>query len=289
MRYILQTAVMGIVMIFLWFSGCSEDDPMKPEIEPGDEPEMILVSGGMFDMGCCYGWAEPSEIPMHDVTVDTFLISRFEITGEQYAMYDSILSSEPVKGKHPVVSVSWYDAAGYCNWLSRRHGYEPFYDDSTLTNPDTSFVGMNWDADGYRLPTEAEWEYACRGNTTMDTYEGFVHEPGCDPVDESVNRIAWYCGNADSSRHAVGGKKANVFGVYDMSGNAWEWCNDWFGAYHERDQINPRGPESGSSRIRRGGSWRASARQCRSSSRNQYNPRLNTDDIGFRIVRPSGG
>jgi len=282
----LQTAVVGMIMILLLFGGCNGDDPTEPEVEPGNEPELVIIPGGVFDMGCCYGWAKPSEFPMHQVTVDTFSISRYEITNAQYALYDSVQHGGDVHDNHPVVYVSWCDAAGYCNWLSLRHGLEPFYDDSTLSNPDTSYIGMNWESNGYRLPTEAEWEYACRGNTTMDTYEGFVHEPGCEPLDEALNRIGWYCGNSDSTVHTVGGKKANIFGLHDTIGNVWEWCNDWFGDYHDRNQSNPRGPDVGSSRIRRGGSWRASARQCRSSSRNQYNPWLNNDDIGFRIVQP---
>ena len=186
----------------------------------------------------------------------------------------------------PVESISWYDAARFCNWLSELEGLEKFYDDDGL-EIDSSFVEMSWEARGYRLPTEAEWEYACRATTTMDVYIGSITEPTCEPLDPLLDDIAWYCGNAGDRTQAVGGKQKNSFGLYDMSGNVWEWCNDWNWEYQPGNSENPHGPVGGNGRVRRGGAWNSTARQCRSANRFVFPPGSMSDDLGFRIVRPN--
>ena len=127
----------------------------------------------------------------------------------------------------------------------------------------------------FSLPTEAQWEYAARGGNKKSGYK----YAGGNNVDEE----AWYDGNSGSSTHPVKGKKPNVLGLYDMSGNVWEWCSDWYGSYSSGAQINPQGPSSGSDRVLRGGSWDRSARYCRVSYRLRSNPDYRSDDFGFRL------
>jgi formylglycine-generating enzyme required for sulfatase activity len=155
---------------------------------------------------------------------------------------------------HPVIHVSWNDANEYCNWLSRKT------------------------AKNYRLPTEAEWEYAARGGNQS---RGYTYS-GSNNVDE----VAWYNGNSGSATHAVGQKGPNEMGLYDMSGNVWEWCKDWYGGdyYKISPAIEPKGPSDGSYRVARGGGWSLSARYCRPSFRYDYNPVNRYHGLGFRLV-----
>ncbi len=139
--------------------------------------------------------------------------------------------------------MSWYGAVEYCNWLSAQDGYDPCY-----TVNGTS-VTCNWNADGYRLPTEAEWEYAAKGG---DLHEGFTYSG-----DEVMANVGWYAGNSAGYTHPVANRKPNGKGLYDMSGNVWEWCWDWYDEdyYDVSPQWNPTGASNGTYKLRRGGSW----------------------------------
>ena len=236
--------------------------------------EMVLIPGGWFEMGSDRGRA--NESPVHRVWVDSFLMDRYEVTQEQYA---KLMLGNPSHFKgpdRPVEQISWAMAALYCNARSRAEGLEPCYDEETGK--------CNFQANGYRLPTEAEWEYACRAGT--DTKYFFGNDG------RRLREYAWYAENSLGMTHPVGRKKPNPWGLYDMYGNVAEWCNDIYGEnyYRNSPDRNPRGPSDGERYVLRGGSWNSSADACRSSYRMGEEPGFQDacfarDTIGFRCVR----
>jgi formylglycine-generating enzyme len=177
--------------------------------------------------------------------------------------------------------VSWYEAVEFCNELSRQEGLDPCYSGSGAS------MLCDFTANGYRLPTEAEWEYACRAGTGTDFYTGNMTHPLSSPLDPALDHAGWYGGNSGASTHPVGEKEPNAFGLYDMHGNVYEWCWDWYGSgyYASSPAEDPRGPASGSYRVLRGGSWFGNARICRSANRHGIFPANRSNDSGFRLVR----
>jgi len=257
-----------------------EKTPEKPSFADPMATTMVEVSGGKFKMGSTDG--ESDEKPVHDVTVSTFWLSRHEVTIGQYLAFCTATNSHwPAwleKGNdynietgketaykdfgmsrsnttHAVTGISWDDAVSYCAWLQEK-------------------TGRN-----YRLPTEAEWEYAARGGNQSKNYK----YAGSDALD----KVGWYNGNAGSKVHAVGGLQANELGLHDMSGNVWEWCADWYGSdyYQSSPGRDPKGPGSGSSRVCRGGSWYINDYYCRSAIRFFIAPTLRYSSIGFRVAQ----
>ncbi|MCQ2315010.1 MAG: SUMF1/EgtB/PvdO family nonheme iron enzyme [Bacteroidales bacterium] len=217
--------------------------------------EMVAVKGGTFTMG---GTSEQGsdayddEKPTHSVTLGDYYIGKFEVTQE---LWEAIMGSNPsyFKGsKLPVEQVSWDDCQTFIRKLN-------------------SLTGAN-----FRLPTEAEWEYAARGGSRS---RGYKYSGS-----NSINDVAWYTDNSGSKTHVVGTKSPNELGIYDMSGNVWEWCQDWYGSYSSGSQTNPQGPSSGSSRVLRGGSWLSRARLCRVSNRFNNTPAGGLNIFGFRLV-----
>jgi formylglycine-generating enzyme required for sulfatase activity len=180
-----------------------------------------------------------------------------------------------------LAQVTWYDAVEFCNKLSQLEGLTPAYTINGRT-PATGYpitnaaVTANWSNNGYRLPTEAQWEYACRAGTTTAYYTG---------TENSLVNYAWYNANSEDKTHAVGQKKGNGFDLFDMHGNVWEWCWDWFGSYGGA-QTDPTGAFSGVTRVNRGGSWYSSPQGLRSACRNGDIPSSQFANLGFRVVRP---
>ena len=225
-------------------------------------PEMVLVEGGTFEMGDEHGLGEANEQPVHSVTLKTFSIAKTETTVRQWRTYcnetgRSMPSDVPAGGwkdDHPMVNVNWQDAVAYCDWLSDKTGKL------------------------YRLPTEAEWEYAARGGKLST---GYKYAGG-----QSIDMTGWYADNSGGGTKPVAQKRANELVLYDMSGNVWEWCHDWYGEnyYATSPASNPRGPTSGSTRVLRGGSWFYSAAGCRVAYRFIYDPSFRNSGSGFRVV-----
>jgi formylglycine-generating enzyme required for sulfatase activity len=243
--------------------------------------ETVLIQGATFLMGSRSG-GDGSERPVHQVTLDSFWMTKTEITAEQYdefaraTEHDLPDDEDWGRGSRPVINVSWNDAVAYANWLSRQDGLEPAYDVKQRVLRDDE-VTWRQRASGWRLPTEAEWEFAARYSpeATEAIYAG-----GDNPA-----RVAWYFENSGGQTHPVGEKQPNPLGLYDMSGNVWEWCWDWSGEYSSQHETNPMGPASGSTRVIRGGSWYSSATFVRVAFRQQHPANGASRYIGFRLVR----
>ena len=254
--------------------------------------EMVLIPSGSFMMGALKyddGLNDYDEKPRHEVTLSRdFWMGKYPVT---QSLWESVMGNNPSEFKgsnRPVENVYWFDVVDFCNKLSLKEGLNPVYGglgdyttgDSEYFNGDeietlSNQITMNQNANGYRLPTEAEWEYAARGGE-YHLYAG----------SNNIDEVAWYGEDWNSgSTHPVGQKKANDFGLYDMSGNVWEWCWDWYGFYSSNSVTDPTGPNIGSRRVFRGGSWNSFAGDARVSSRYGYDPALRGDDLGFRLSR----
>ena len=275
---ILATAMM------LFIISCSKDDsnPVEPEKKP--TISMVLIPAGTFQMGntgACLEWTS-DEALVHTVTISReFYMSKYEVTQKQY---QAVMDTNPSKFKGenlPVERVSWYNAVSFCNALSQQEGKTLCY---TIQN-DTN-ITCNWDANGYRLPTEAEWEYAAKAGSVSDFYNGSLSNLYWQPLDMNLDNIGWYGGNSGGKSQAVGQKQPNKFGLYDMSGNVHEWCWDWWsGRYSSTAVSDPTGPSSGSDRVHRGGSWEDYSYYCQSAYRDRFAPNYRNSYSGFRIVR----
>jgi formylglycine-generating enzyme required for sulfatase activity len=234
---------------------------------------MIFVDGGSFRMGSNSDFDD--ERPIHTVTVSSFYMGKYEVTQEEWT---AVMGTDPgnFKGEDlPVEMVSWFDAVEYCNTLSIKEGLRPAYSGSGDN------IVCDFTASGYRLPTEAEWEYAARGgnkNNLSYEYSG-SNQPGA---------VGWYYSNSENRTHPVGSKSPNILGLYDMSGNVYEWCWDWYGIYSSDSQTDPRGPaiplSADDPRVARGGSWENGARYLRSAYRGGKDPSNRINALGFRVV-----
>jgi formylglycine-generating enzyme required for sulfatase activity len=280
-----------LVVYFFWQIGLFAQATLPPD--------MVQVKGGTFIMGCT-NEQEPDckadERPAHEVTVGDFLIGKYEVTqGQWQALMGSNPSSSKTCGNTcPVDSVSWYDALVFCNRLSEQSGFTPRYYSSAsfgATNvygrsgsiwslPNAGTVYEKLDANGYRLPTEAEWEYAARGGisaATQTKYSGSM----------DINSVAWYSINSGITYHPVGQKNMNALGLYDLTGNVEEWCNDNYqnnNYYSSSQSCKPIGLVSGTNRVDRGAAWNDNAVNSRVACRAAALPNLRYF-IGIRLAR----
>ena len=215
---------------------------------------MVYVPGGTFTMGATSEQgsdADNDEKPTHSVTLSGYHIGQTEVT---QALWKAVMGSNPSEFKgdsRPVENVSWNDCQTFISRLNAK-------------------TGKN-----FRLPTEAEWEYAARGG-----HSGGSKYAGSD----NINSVAWYDYNSGDETHNVATKSPNSLGIYDMSGNVWEWCQDWYGNYSSSSQTNPKGPSSDDHRVNRGGGWYGLARDCRVSNRGLNTPSFSINGLGLRLV-----
>ena len=272
--------IKAVCLLLVWaiVPGCrrTKDTAGMPEvIKTKTGIEMVKIPGGFFEMGSKRG--EADESPAHKVWVDSFLMDKYELTQEQYV---KLVGSNPSSFRgagRPVDTISWADAVLYCNLRSRAEGLEPCYDEESET------WQCDFQANGYRLPTEAEWEYACRAGAETEHYFG--------RDSRALKKYGWYIDNSFKKTHLVGKRRPNRWGLHDMYGNVAEWCNDVYDTnYYKRSPSkNPRGPEEGDIKVLRGGGWQDSAECLRSSWRAYENfsfvDACTMDIMGFRCVK----
>ncbi len=256
----MKTRLLIIIAAIMLLFGCKKDNVFNEKTNlsltvNGVSFDMVYVEGGTFDMGATSeqgSYADSDEYPVHSVTLSDYYIGKCEVTQE---LWEAVMGSNPSFSKgaqYPVEQVSWNDCQEFISRLN-------------------SLTGRT-----FRLPTEAEWEYAARGGNKSRHFK----YSGSD----NIGNVAWYWDNSGYGTHAVGTKSPNELGIYDMSGNVEEWCSDWWGDYSAGAQTNPQGPSSGSYRVLRGGSWGNNARNCRVSDRYNYDPDYSFINIGLRLV-----
>ena len=310
--------------LFIFLAGC-DDDPSKPDSDGDQPPGgFVAIPIDTFTMGSPAGEIDRgSDETLHKVTLTTpFYMFTTEVTNQQYAelaqwaydnghctattssLQDDLDSSteelldlngdyceisftggtftvDSGKEEHPVLEVSWYGAVAYCDWLSLREGISRAYNHSTWQCNGNA----PYEASGYRLPTEAEWEYACRAGTQTPFNTGNCLDAG---TEANYYGYAPYSDCPQGSYAGwtvpVGSYPANTFDLYEMHGNLWGWCNDWYGAY-SGDETDPVGSTTGTNRVIRGGYWGDGAQGCRSANRGDSSPDSGYDYIGFRPVR----
>ena len=276
-------------------------------------PGFAYVKGGTFQMGDVFGEGKSDERPMYLVTVSDYYIGKTEVTFDEYDAFCAATGHDKPtdgvwgRGKRPVILVSWYDAVEYCNWRSAQEGLRPVYaidKNSKDPNNTNDYDGLKWkvsadrSANGYRLPTEAEWEYAARAVSTPEGPRGggevrFGHgrdlaDPAQINFDASTSTYS-VAGEYRQQTVPVGSLNApNALGLHDLSGNVWEWCYDWYNENYYAQSggaSNPAGLSSGSARVQRGGSWSSDPQYCRVANRYGVVPGGRHVSVGFRLAR----
>ncbi len=244
--------------------------------------EMVQVEGGSFIMGNDYSVSK-DEAPEHKVTLSSFSIGKHEVTFKQFDRFCTSTGwkrpddAQLGRGANPVMNVSWESAVMYCNWLTKMDGLDKCY---TISRDSlATIVICNFDANGYRLPTEAEWEFAAKGGTQT---KGYAYSGSNNP-----DEVVWYAGNSGGRPQPVGTKKPNELGIYDMSGNIREWCWDLYDKeyYKKSPDENPTGPEKGVRRVYRGGGWSFRINYMRLTARETMGPNKSYGNVGFRVVK----
>jgi formylglycine-generating enzyme required for sulfatase activity len=273
--------IVAVLLVSIAIHGCKRKAPEEAAKDPNPSTsqaksesgaEMVLIPGERFLMG------DENEIDAtpHEVVLSPFYIDKNLVT---QAEYQRVMGENPSRwkgGDNPVEQVRWSDAVKYCNGRSKLEGLEPCYDLETWQ--------CDFKANGYRLPTEAEWEYACRAGTETAYY--FGGSPS------KLSDHAWFEDNSGGKPQPVGGKLPNPWGLHDMHGNLWQWCNDFYQVdyYQQSPEKDPPGPKTGETKVVRGGAWKFSADSCRSGYRYNENPGyadvcFGYDIYGFRCVR----
>jgi formylglycine-generating enzyme required for sulfatase activity len=309
-----------LASVFMVVSACTSNPEQTQTLNPGQVedsghivPQMVLVEAGTFQMGDEVGdlWDETK--PVHTVTLTyNYWIGKHQVTFNEYDLFSQATGGDPLydfgwgREDRPVMRLTWWDMIDYCNWLSEREGLKPAYNDKEqLLDINGKVTTDITQVQGYRLPTEAEWEYAASGGHKADPDSPRFLYAGSNDIEE----VAWYSGNSggewiflgsssrvDYSQHGaslyegrstqpVGQKQPNQLGIYDMSGNVWEWCHDWYGLYTEDDKVNPIGAPTGHVRVMRGGSWIFGSKDCRVGNRFYRGAYDKVFRLGFRIAR----
>jgi formylglycine-generating enzyme required for sulfatase activity len=281
-----KTAAIRFITVVLTITGCGQSAPdprgaegdvdSLPVLQSKSGGEMVLLPAGTFTMGASDG--RPDETS-HRVSVGAFYIDRYPVTQELFEKVMGVNPSKRKDPKNPVERTQWTDAVRFCNKCSEMEGLTRCYD---LNSWECDFK-----ADGYRLPTEAEWEYACRAGGSGKY---------CFGDDENeLPQYAWLKPHSQGKPHPVGEKKPNRWGLCDMHGNVWQWCNDWYGEnyYPQSDADDPHGPVNGKMRVLRGGAWDSTPDKCRAAYRHKEFPIYSdacfgADSYGFRRARRSG-
>lgn len=244
-------------------------------------PEMVKVEGGTFAMGCGRNDSpcDKDEKPVRQVTLSTFMMSKYEVSTyewKQYAKENGIqLAATDWKANDnlPITNITWLQAIKYCNWLSTKQGLTPAY-----TQRGGQYA-CDFNANGFRLPTEAEWEFAARGGNKSKGYK----YAGAD----DMQNISWNKANSKGQPHPYGTKLPNELGIFDLTGNVWEWCWDWYNPdyYKFNETKDPKGPINGEKKISRGGSWDSTPSYARTSNRMNTYPDTTYPFYGLRLVR----
>lgn len=245
-----------------------------------DTAKFTLVEAGTFKMGSPKP-VEAHEGPVHDVTVNSFFIGKTEVSFNDLDKFltDTKRDSNTIpgyswgRGNQAGIMTSWFTAVEYCNWLSEKEKLSKCY---LINGKDVTFLDT---AKGYRLPTEAEWEFAARGgNKSKGTFYAGSEKP---------DEVAWFKDNSKEAPHAVAQKKPNELGLYDMTGNLWEWVWDWYDAdyYKKSPAANPQGPDSGNYRVMRGGAWYNNSNYSTVYTRQNAAPNFRQNSVGFRVAR----
>jgi len=256
-----KTILSVIITAAIFCIGCGGDNWKNNDVGGSKLKEkyfenMVLVKGGTFTMGCTDEQGkscENDEKPAHSVTLADFYIGKYEVTQRQWYEVTGSNPTAFTKNRNlPVDNVSWDEVQEFIRKLNEKTGKT------------------------YRLPTEAEWEYAARGGSKTS---GYRYSGG-----NNIDKVAWYRDNSELETHSVGGRQPNELGIYDMSGNVWEWVNDRYGVYGSSPENDPQGPLAGPNRVYRGGSWDDGAEECRVTDRDYYYPSYRSYTLGFRLA-----
>ena len=273
-----------------WTEAGDCDPNPCPTVPPS---AMVPIPAGAFTMG------SPADEPgrmsnesQHRVTLTkAILVSTYEVMQAEWQAVMGWNESYFQGIGKPVETVTWYDAVSYCNQRSAQDGFASAYTITGVMMGGNHIIEatVTWDqiANGYRLLTEAEWEYACRATSTTAFCNGGIASTSCSTLDPNLGQVGWYCGNAANRTHDCGVKTANTWGLKDMHGNVWEWCWDWNGSYGSGSVSDPTGPPSGYTRVYRGGFFDSSARYCRSAYRGITLPSSREYFLGLRLARTS--
>ncbi|MBN1491459.1 MAG: SUMF1/EgtB/PvdO family nonheme iron enzyme [Phycisphaerae bacterium] len=307
---------------FAIFAACFNGPNRPPACEPDVPSGMVRIPAGEFQMGDTFSERDTDELPVHAVWVSAFYMDRYEVTKQLWDTvrawglsngYYDLTTGGGKAADHPVQAVNWYDCVKWANARSQKEGRTPcYYTDAGLTvvYMTGELTGLfqphvKWDANGYRLPTEAEWEKAARGGAAGErfphgdlinhdhanyTANGSAYVYDTSPYTTWTYHPTFAVGNTPYTS-PVGFFAPNGYGLYDMPGNVWEWCNDWYGStyYSSSPYDNPTGPATGSSRVLRGGSWNYYANSCRVADRNHLHPDSLGSYGGVRVVCSVGG